>query len=135
MQSLRRFRKFVVLAALVWLPMSVFAQICATHAIVAQIGGPQHPALIAPEEMSAAEVAPTVSHPHRVVVDAATFWQSVDDFEPGCDMQSTCAFAAMTALMTSSSDPVFNHDEFVALTRDVTFSTHVLTPDTPPPRL
>ena len=135
MQSLRRFRKFVVLAALVWLPMSVFAQICATHALVAQIGGPQHPGLVAPEEMTPAEAAHAGTQPVAVVVDAATFWQSVDDYDSGCDMKSMCAFAAMTALMSFTSDLTFARDTPVPLTRDIAFSTRALTPDTPPPRL
>ena len=135
MQSLRRFRKLVVLAALVWLPMSVFAQICATHAFLAHIGGPQHPALIAPEEMSAAEAAHAAMQPPLVVVDAAAFWQSVDDFESACDMKSMCAFASLSAVVSTTTDLTFANDTLVPLTRDVVFSTRALTPDTPPPRL
>ena len=135
MQSLRRFRKLVVLAALVWLPLNVFAQICATHALALQIGGPQHPALIAPEEMSAAEAANARSQPRRVVVDAATFWQSVDDFEPGCDMKTMCAFASLAALMSTTTDLTFGNDAPVPLISTVAFSTRALPPDTPPPRL
>ncbi len=131
MQSLHRFRKLVVLAALVWLPMSVFAQICATHALVAHIGGPQHPALVAPEEMSAADAL----QPGLVVVDAATFWQSVDDYSAGCDMKSMCAFAAMTALTLSPSNLAFANDTPVPLPSEIAFSTRVLAPVTPPPRL
>ncbi len=134
MQSLRRFRKLVVLASLVWLPMSVFAQICATHALVSHIGGPQHPALIAPEEMSAAETARAASQP-PVVVDAATFWQSVDDFELGCDMKSMCAFASLSALTSTTAALTFANDTAVPLLCEIAFSTRVLTPDTPPPRL
>jgi hypothetical protein len=134
MQSLRRFRKLVVLAALVWLPMSVFAQICATHALVSHIGGPQHPALIAPEEMSVAEAAHAASHRHLVVVDAATFWQSVDDYDSGCDIKSMCAFASMAVLVTTTADLKFAKDTPIPYLREIAFSTHVLTPDTPPPR-
>jgi hypothetical protein len=135
MQSLRRFRKLVVLAALVWLPMTVFAQICATHALLAHIGGPQHPALVAPEEMSVTEAARAESQPPLVVVDSATFWQSVDDYDSGCDMKSMCAFAAMAALMSSTSNVTFVNNTSVPLLSEVAFSTRALTPDTPPPRL
>ena len=34
MQTLRRFRKLIVLVALIWLPMTVFAQVCATQCLV-----------------------------------------------------------------------------------------------------
>ena len=135
MQSLRRFRKLIVLAALVWLPMSVFAQICATHALVSHIGGPQHPALVAPEEMSAAEAAHAASQPPLVVVDAATFWQSVDDYDSGCDMKSMCAFASLSALVSTTTDLTFANDTPVPLISTIAFSTRALTPDTPPPRL
>ena len=131
MQSLRRFRKLVVLAALVWLPMSVFAQICATHAMVAHIGGPQHPALVAPEEMNPAAAVQSA----LVVVDAATFWQSVDDYDSGCDMKSMCAFASMSALMSSTAGLTFANDTPVPLISAIAFSTRVLAPTTPPPRL
>ncbi len=135
MQSLRRFRKFVILGALVWLPMSVFAQICATHAMLSHVGGPQHPALVAPEEMSVAEVALAQSQPLLVVVGAATFWQSVDDYDAGCDMKSMCTFAALSALVSTTMDLTFAHDTPVPLTNAIAFSTRALTPDTPPPRL
>ncbi len=131
MQSLRRFRKLVVLAALVWLPMSVFAQICATHALVSQMGGPQHPALVAPGEVSVAEAV----QPPLAVVDAVSFWQSVDDFEPSCDMKSMCAFASFSVLTSATTDVSFANDTLVPLTRAIVFSTRELTPDTPPPRL
>lgn len=131
MQSLRRFRKLLVLAALVWLPMSVFAQICATHAVASHLAGPQHSALIAPDGISAsdAELAPLVA------VDAAMFWQAVDDYDTCCDMQSVCAFAAMTALMSSATKLSVGNDTPIPLTREIAFLTRALTPDTPPPRL
>ncbi len=135
MQSLRRFRKFVVLAALVWLPMSVFAQICATHALVSHMVGPQHPALVAPGEMSGAKAARAALQPPLVVVDAATFWQSVDDYDAGCDMKPMCAFASLSALVFTTSDLTFADDTAVPLISKVAFSTRALTPDTPPPRL
>jgi hypothetical protein len=135
MQSLRRLRKLVVLAALVWLPMTVFAQICATHALLAHVGGPQHPALVAPEEMSAAEAARTQSQPPLAVVDAATFWQSVDDYDSGCDVKSMCAFASMSALVASTTVLTFANDTPVPLMSKIAFSSRVLAPTTPPPRL
>ena len=137
MQSLRRFRKLVVLAALVWLPMSVFAQICATHSLVSHIGGPQHPALLAPEEMSVAEAAHAQAQLRQtplVVVDAATFWQSVDDFELACDMKSMCAFASLSALVSTTTDLKIAKDTPAPLTSAIAFSTRALTPETPPPR-
>lgn len=135
MQFLRRFRKFVVLAAVVWLPMTVFAQICATHALVSHIGGPQHPALIAPEETSLATAERDAFPTAAAVVDAATFWQSVDDYDSGCDIKSVCAFASMAVLVSSTTDLSFANDTSAPLMSKVAFSTRVLAPTTPPPRL
>ena len=134
MQSLRRFRKLVVLAALVWLPMSVFAQICATHSLVSHIGGPQLPALVAPEEMSAAEAVHSALQAPVVVIDAATFWQSVDDYDSGCDMKSMCALASLSALASTTTDLTFSNDSPIPPRGEIAFSTRALTPDTPPPR-
>jgi hypothetical protein len=135
MRLLHRSRKLIVLAVLVWLPMSVFAQVSAMHALVSHIGGPQHPALIAPEEMSAAEAARAASQPPLAVVDAALFWQSVDAYEAGCDAKSICTFASMAAVVSSTTDLTFANAASVPPLVEIAFSTHVLTPDTPPPRL
>jgi len=134
MQFPRRFRTFVVLAALVWLPMSVFAQICATHALVAHIGGPRHPALVALEEITVAEAAQAQSQLPLAVVDAATFWQSVDDYDVGCDMKSMCALASLSALASTTTDLTFTNDSPIPPKSEIAFSTRALTPDTPPPR-
>ena len=131
---IRQLRKVVVLAALVWLPMSVFAQICATHALVSHIGGPQHPALIAPEEMSAAEAVHSALQAPVVVIDAATFWQSVDDYDAGCEAKSMCAFASLSAMMSTTTAPTFARDAPVPMVSAIAFSTRALTPETPPPR-
>ena len=132
MQSLRRFRKLVVLAALVWLPMTVFAQICATHAVVTHIGGSQNPALVAPEDMG--RVDSGLAQPALAVVDAATLWQAADDYDSGCDMKAMCAFASMSALVSSSHDVHVTDDLLVPLAGEIAFSTRELSPDTPPPR-
>lgn len=133
MQSLRRFRKIIVLAALVWLPMSVFAQICATHALVAHIGGPQDRALVVPQEMS----SDAATESAIATVDAATFWQSVDDFDTGCDSnaKSACALATMTALIASTRALTFANEMAIQQMLISAFSTRELCPDTPPPRL
>ena len=132
MQSLRRFRKLVVLAALVWLPMTVFAQICATHVVVTRIGGSQNPASVAPEDMG--RVDSGLAQPALAVVDAATLWQPVDDYDSGCAMKAMCAFASMSALVSSSHDVHVSDDVLVPLAGEIGFSTRELSPDTPPPR-
>lgn len=114
--------------------MSVFAQICATHAMVSHLGGLQHPAVIAPEEINNIQWTSVQSRPSLAVVDGATFWQSVDDFEPGCDMKSMCAFASLSALASTTTDATFADDALVPSVHEIAFSTRSLTPVTPPPR-
>ena len=135
MQLLLQFRKFIALAALVWLPMNVFAQVCATHALVVNIGEPQHPGLIAPEEMHYGNGAADTARSVLVVVDAAMFWQSVDDYDSGCDMKAMCAFASLAAVASEASNVVVTHDTPAPLVGEIAFTTRSLTPDTPPPRL
>lgn len=134
MYSLRRFHKFVVLAVLVWLPMSVFAQICATHAVVSQIGGPQHPALIVPEESNYSARESFQLEPPLAAVNAANFWQSVDDYDAGCDMKSMCAFASLSALAYTTTHAPFIDGTVAPSAIEIAFSTRSLTPVTPPPR-
>ena len=136
MHSLRRFHKFVVLTALLWLPMSVFAQICATHALVSHIGSEQHPALIALEKTDVSALELVQSKPAVAAVDEATFWQSADDYDVGCDMKSMCTFASLSALVSVTTDvSTFVDGILVPPVRETAFSTRSLTPDTPPPRV
>ena len=134
MYSLRRFHKLVVLAALVWLPMSVFAQICATHATLSRIDGVQHAALIAATEFSNTQLPSVQSRPPLAVGDAASFCQPVVDYDAGCDMKSMCAFASLAALVATNTDMTFADDALVLSVHEIAFSTRALTPDTPPPR-
>ena len=133
MYSLRRFHKFVVLAALVWLPMSVFAQICATHTMVSRMGGMQNPALVALDGSNVAALESVQSEP-PLAVDAAIFWQSVDDYDAGCDMKSMCAFASLSALVSTTTDATFADEALLPSVLEIEFSTRSLTPVTPPPR-
>lgn len=139
MQTLRRFRKLIALVALMWLPMTVFAQVCATQAVVAAIGGMGHPGLVQPGDLpqhfshaNAVADADVVT----IVVDAETFWRSVDAFDSGCDMQSVCAFAGL-AVVTSSlpAGLAFSNACNEYACASLAFVTRSLVPDTPPPRL
>ena len=141
MQTLRRFRKLVALVALIWLPMTVFAQVCATQVVVAAIGGLDHPGLVhpgdSPQHLGHTMAAqPPFAEVVTIVVDAETFWRSVDTFDGGCDMQFVCAFAGFAVVTSSSpSDIVFDNSDNAYASANLAFATRSLTPDTPPPRL
>jgi hypothetical protein len=139
MQTLRRFRKLIALVALIWLPMTVYAQVCATQAMISAIGGMDHPGLVQPGDSpdhaghpSAAAHADVVT----IVVDAETFWRSVDVFDSGCESESVCTFAGF-AVVTSSlpSAIVLSNVSNDYASASQAFVTRSLTPDTPPPRL
>lgn len=139
MQTLRRFRKLIALVALIWLPMTVFAQVCATQMVVAAIGGMDHPGLVQPGDSPqhlGHTTAASGSEVVTIVVDAETFWRSVDAFDDGCDMQFVCAFAGFAVL--TSSPPVgvaFSSADNEYASASPAFATRALIPDTPPPRL
>ena len=124
MQSLRRFRKFIVLAALVWLPVSVFAQICATSAQMGRLAGSLHLAMVS-------SVGANQSHAITTQPTSA----DVDDVGCGCDMKAVCAFAALSVLAPeAAATMVINPVALVPLTNFTAFSTRSPVPDTPPPR-
>ncbi len=142
MQTLRRFRKLIALVALIWLPMTVFAQVCVTQVVIAAIGGMDHPGLAQPGDMSqhlgdtTATTAAASTDVVTIVVDAETFWRSVETFDNGCDMQSVCAFAGFAVLTSSLPQGVAfssQHNAYASISP--AFATRSLIPDTPPPRL
>ena len=116
--------------------MSVFAQICATHALVSHIGSKQRPALIAPEKTNVSALESVQLKLPAAVVDAAAFWQSADDYDADCDMKSMCAFASLPALVSTTTDAsTFVNGILIPPVHEIAFSTRALTPDTPPPRV
>jgi hypothetical protein len=140
MFSRRFIRWFTVALAFAWLPMSAFAQLCATHSIAMKVGGTNHPAM--PHSKAEFESAGfQQAHVHddapmmMIVVDAETFWHSVDIFEDSCQAKAVCAFAnaAVPPLAPRSinfvADAVFGSHAFLFP------RSRVSVPDTPPPRL
>ena len=131
MQSLRRFRKLVVLAALVWLPMSVFAQLCATQCMLMSMhtsGVLSHAAhrQSATQETASNAVVSGDVKPSLVFADS-------DDHD--CDMKAVCAFAAMTPLTSEQYDlatPVARESVRIA---GYHFESYLSIAETPPPRI
>ena len=126
MQFLRRFRKLIVLVALIWLPMTVFAQVCATqcHVMSMQTSGVLSRAM----DRQSAKQEPTST----AAVSGAYASGDSDDHE--CDMTAVCAFAALIPLTSAQ------HDLSVSVIRDavptmgVLFASYRSIVDTPPPR-
>ena len=127
-------RKIAFLAALFWLPMSAFAQFCATHSLAMKMGGHNHPALVTAHDVQY-DAGIKMADLALMVIDASTFWASVDDFEDGCDQQNgLCALASVAAPVSTSTNIDFEASSPRALHTAPVFSTRATAPDTPPPR-
>jgi hypothetical protein len=131
----RQLRRLLALVALVWLPLSVYAQVCTTQMAVMAIGGMHHPGLPQPGDHGISPLPSDRDSAVTVVVDAETFWRTVDSMDSACDMKALCAFAGLAAL-TSSVDslaPPLQIAE-MAVPVDNRFTSLITQPDTPPPR-
>jgi hypothetical protein len=130
-------RKFALLAAFFWLPMSVFAQFCATHSLAMKIGGHDHPALVtAYDKVNDAQhgAVMTVLDAAVMVIDASTFWASVDDYDDSCDQTGICALAAIAAPISTITSVNFETASPRVVNAMHIFTTRATAPDTPPPR-
>lgn len=122
-------RPLLLAAALIWLPMSAFAQHCATAGVFAQIGGHDHPALPQPTD---AHYEPLPSD--VVVVDASTFWQAVDDYGACGPNAALCALAFVPALAHAPAVGLPTALTEIPARSEPGFRSHVCGPATPPPR-
>jgi hypothetical protein len=135
MFSLRLVRTIALVLGLAWLPMSTFAQICATHSVAMKTGGTHHPAMPqSAAEVHAAHLDALYADSHIVVIDAGTFWHSVDSYDDGCDAKSVCAFASAVAAPLNGSS--ISIDSAATMTASLASFPASLerAPATPPPR-
>jgi hypothetical protein len=135
MFSARLIRLIALAIGFAWLPMSVFAQVCATHSVAMKTGGTHHPAM--PQtaaEVHAAHLDSQYADSQVVVIDAETFWHSVDSYDDGCDAKSVCAFASAAGCpLHASSISIDSAATMVAVSASFPAS-HERAPATPPPR-
>jgi hypothetical protein len=134
-----RFLRIVALTlGLAWLPMTAFAQMCATHSVAMKTGGMQHPAMPQTvEELKATGVFVGETLPFgavAVVIDAETFWHSVDTYEDNCQAKAVCAFASAAVPPLTAQAIAFDADAAFASTHFSFPRSHLSAPDTPPPR-
>jgi hypothetical protein len=122
-------RPLLVAAALIWLPMSAFAQHCATAGMFAQIGGHDHPALPQPADAGYEPLPAEVA-----VVDASLFRQAVDEYGACGPSAALCALAFVPALAHAPAVGVPVALNEIPAVSEPGFRSHVSRPDTPPPR-
>ena len=130
MQTLHRFRKLVVLVALIWLPMTVFAQVCATQCLVMsmQTGGVFAHAV---DRQSAKQATTSNAAVSR---DAASSFVSADSDDHDCGMKDVCAFAALIPLAGTQQNLNVSVVRHAVPTVSFLFASYRSIADTPPPR-
>ena len=130
MQFLRRFRKLIVLVALIWLPMTVFAQVCATQCLVMSM---QTSGVLSRAVDSQSAKQATTSNV-AVSGDAASSFASADSDDHDCDMKAVCAFAGLIPLTSAQHDLSVSVAREAVPTMGVLFASYRSIADTPPPR-
>ena len=126
MQTLHRFRKLIVLVALIWLPMTVFAQVCATQCLVMSM---QTSGVLSRAFDSQSAKQATTSNS---AVSGAYASAYSDDHE--CDMTVICAFAALIPLAGTQQNLTVSVIRDAVPTTGVLFASYRSIADTPPPR-
>ncbi len=129
MQTLRRFRKLIALVALIWLPMTVFAQVCATQCLLASM---QSSGVFSHTVDSQSAQQATTSNAAVSGHAASSFAADSDDHD--CDMKAVCAFAALIPLMSTQADLGVSVIRNAVPTASVLFASYRSIADTPPPR-
>ena len=125
----RLLRPLIVVLALVWLPMTVLAQHCATAGAFTSIGGHSHPALAQPGDALYEPLPPQLA-----VVDAAAFWQAVEEYGACSPDAALCALASPAPLSTATDRLQLAAVPECPTCGTCRFHSLILTPDTPPPR-
>ena len=127
MQTLRRLRKLIALVALIWLPMTVFAQVCATQCSVASMhAGGVLSRVTQATQMTQATQGASAMH--------ATSFVSADADHHACDMSAVCAFAALVPLTSVPCDSSVSVAQDSMATTVSEFASFRPIADTPPPR-
>ncbi|TAG79208.1 MAG: hypothetical protein EAZ21_10950 [Betaproteobacteria bacterium] len=125
-------RACTYLIAAIWLPLSMVSHAHMTAMLVQNMGGANHPALPAAHEVETP--ANWVSADFYVVVDAALFWDAVDQYTDDCKWSASC-----TTIATAVTVPA-RHWQPRALSESPPISSGglhrslSLKPATPPPR-
>ena len=130
MQTLHRFRKLIALVVLIWLPMTVFAQVCATQCRVMSM---QTSGVLSRAFDSQSAKQATTSN-SAVSGNAASSFASADSDDHDCDMKAVCAFAGLIPLTSAQQDIAVSATRNAVPTISFLFVSYRSIADTPPPR-
>ena len=130
MQTLLRSRKLLVLVAFIWLPMTVFAQVCATQCLLMSLQehGAFSIALRGEPAKSGADSTGVVS------VDSRASFAALDVEDHDCDMKAVCAFSTLILITSAQKNLALSVARESVATTGILFVSYPSTVDTPPPR-
>jgi hypothetical protein len=141
-------RSVAFLAALFWLPVSVFAQMCATESLAMKLAGhgqavaisaerdvAQSDLLVALNKNSAVHSELATSATQAASVATVADGELLNDSHDGCEMAAVCALASLAVPVADDHSVL----AFAVLPESVfhvpsAFTSRATSPDTPPPR-
>jgi hypothetical protein len=125
-------RLCVYLIAAIWWPLSAFSHAHMTAMIAQSIGDEHHPGLVAAHDVDAPN--DWAADAKVIVVDAALFWDAVDQYEGECGFGAFCASMSSAAPMPSAASVPAQSTSPAHFTHSLVHASRVTAPDTPPPR-
>jgi hypothetical protein len=131
--KVRRFhRVWLAAIAILWFAASTHALARSTMTMMSNLGDSNHPALITASEVDAQLNWATSEN--MVVVDTATFWASVDEYDCCSECKAFCASVSV-AVIAQTALPNLVASPNAVPSQD-TSEPHSFIPaiDTPPPR-
>lgn len=131
--SKRLQRLCVILIAAIWWPLSAFSHAHMTAMIAQSTGDSNHPALETAHHTDA-RTHGALTHT-IIVIDAALFWDQVEQYEGDCKQGALCASIAAVVPTSGAVMSSFEASESTPRARDLFYPSRQVAPDTPPPRV
>jgi hypothetical protein len=131
--EVRRSRHLWLVAfAILWFATSTHALARSTVMMVSNLGDANHPALVTASELDAK--ANWANSGNMIVIDTATFWASVDEYDCCNECKAFCASVSV-AVIAQISLPNFDASPGAVPLRDTSEPLSFIPAiDTPPPR-
>jgi hypothetical protein len=131
--KVRRFHRLWLAAiAILWFAASTHALARSTMMMMSNLGDSNHPALVTTSELDAQ--VNWANGENTIVIDAATFWASVDEYDCCSECKAFCASVSV-AVIAQTALPNLVASPNAVPSQD-TSEPHSFIPaiDTPPPR-
>ncbi|TAG48100.1 MAG: hypothetical protein EAZ30_07175 [Betaproteobacteria bacterium] len=132
MKAFRFHRMWLLVVAILWVAASSHSLARSTSMMFSNLGDSNHPALVSASE--AAHHTGTAHEAATVVVDAATFWASVDEYDCCSGCQASCASVSVAIATQPFAMNFLNSPQQAPVQTPVVSRSFIPTIDTPPPR-